>query len=226
MATGDTTDFTARIRGLIPFSWFPRPSATLDAVVAGAASALAFIYSGVVYTRAQSRRVTATGPWLDLIGWDFFGARFRRHRYETDDTWRGRILPEILRPRNTRPAIIQQVANLTGRVPIMYEFTTPYDMGVLNGPYLGFDVAGKWGSIDAHTQALFTAYRPATTGIPEVPGFDAITTAAGHVLGGLDITGKLATLDDIAGDVTDADIYATVAETQAAGATIWTQILS
>jgi hypothetical protein len=225
MPAGDSNDFHNRLKGLLP-NWFGSEPAVLNSWLSGCTAGLVYIYDLLFFVWLQGRRQSASGAFLDLMGWDFFGGRFRRRKHEDDNSWRGRILAEILRPRSTRPAILQHVEDVTGRPATMYEFTNPFDMGSYRGPYIGYGVAGKYGSILAHTQALLDARRPATTGIPEVPGYGVTTTAAGHVLAGYGITGEYARLADIVGEVTDADIYAAVAETQAAGVTVWTRILS
>jgi hypothetical protein len=115
MATGDSNDMLARIRVNLP-PWFPQQGSApvLDGLLTGIASALAFVYSLYAYAVLQTRIGSATGPWLDLIAWDFFGARFLRNPGEADASFRGRILAELIRPRVTREAIQAAVAQLTG----------------------------------------------------------------------------------------------------------------
>lgn len=226
MATGDQADMQARLKGLLPPSWFAGSTPVLDSLVAGFATPLAWAYSLYAYVLLQSRITTASGVWLDRSAWDFFGARFVRRPTEPDAAWRARILPEILRERGTRKGIVQAVTDLTGRAPEMIEFTNGLDNGSLGGPYIGLGRAGHLGSLNMPNQVFLTAYRPATSGIPNVPGLGITATATGSVLAGLGRTGRLSDVSEIVGPVTDADIYRTVAETQAAGVIVWTAIQS
>jgi hypothetical protein len=225
MARGDVQDMVTRLKREVP-NWFGDNHPVVDGILTGVATGLSYAFNFLTYVRNQLRIATAVGGSLDLIGWDFFGPRFQRKKGESDDLWRTRILPEILRPRDTRPAIIQALKNLTGRTPQVIEFTNPVDCGSYGGPYIGYGVAGHWGSVLARTQSLVTAYRPTTTGIPEVPGYGVTTTLSGHVLAGYGITGEYVNASYIQGEVTDAQIYDAVASTQAAGCTAWTQIQS
>lgn len=224
MALGDQADMQARLKGLLPASWFVGATPVLDSALAGFAAPLAWAYSLYAYVLRQSRIATSTGVWLDRSAWDFFGARFRRRLAEPDAAFLARILPEILRERSTRKGVIQAVTDLTGSAPAMIEFTSPLDNGSLGGPYIGLGVAGHLGSVKMPNQAFLTAYRPATSGIPNVPGLGITATAVGSVLAGLGRTGRLSGVSEIVGPVTDADIYRTVAETQAAGVIVWTAI--
>lgn len=225
MARGDVNDMVVRLKGLLP-GWFGDNPPIVTGVLTGIATGLSYAFSVLDYVRQQLRIATASGGNLDLMAWDFFGPRFQRKKGEADDLFRARILPEILRPRGTRPAIVLALKNLTGRTPTVIEFTNPVDCGSYGGPYIGYSVAGHWGSILARTQSLVTAFRPATTGIPEAPGYGNTTCAAGHVIAGYGITGVYASFAMIQGEVTDAQIYDNVASTQAAGCTAWTQIQS
>src|SRR5579862_5296427 len=105
MATGDVPDIVARLRSLLP-PWFPPQGAApiVDGVLTGIATLLSGIYGLIQYARAQSRIATASGAWLDLIAWDFFGSRFLRRTQETDASFIPRIRSELRRPRLTRAA--------------------------------------------------------------------------------------------------------------------------
>jgi hypothetical protein len=73
-------------------------------------------------------------------------------------------------------------------------------------------------------QALITAYRPSTSGIPNIPGYGATSTSTGFYLGGYSVTGEYADMGWIIGAVTDAQIYAAVANVAPIGVIPWTQI--
>lgn len=59
---------------------------------------------------------TATGEWLDRWGWDL--VRLKRKYMEDDDSYRGRIIVELLRLYGTRQAIIKILTDLTGEKPV------------------------------------------------------------------------------------------------------------
>lgn len=225
MAIGDRSDVIVRLKRMLP-PWFGGDSPILDAVLTGLAHNLAWGHDLLRFAKRQMRRLTAEEGYLDLLGWDFFGARFQRRKNETDDSWRGRILPEILRERGTRGGIVQAVKDLTGNTPVVLEFTNGRDCGSYGGPWIGYGYAGAYGSIDAHTQLFLTAIRPKTTGIPDLAGYGSTVAPPGYSLSGYGVYGKYASLSEIVGAVTDADIYRMVADTQAAGVICWTSIVN
>ena len=59
---------------------------------------------------------TATGEYLDRWGWDL--VRLKRKYMEDDDSYRGRIIVELLRLYGTRQAIIKILTDLTGEKPV------------------------------------------------------------------------------------------------------------
>lgn len=86
-----------------------------------------------------------------------------------------------------------------------------------------FGGIGAWGSLNYPAQFLITAYRPPGAGIPNAAGYTSIaapTGGGGYGSGSLEYVG----LANIVGPVTDAEIYATIARTIAAGVTAWTRI--
>src|SRR5260370_7657608 len=76
---GTISDIVNRIRATLA-PWFPDlPSApVLNAVLTSQADQFAFVYQYLQFAANQTRIKTATGGWLDLIAWDYFGARFAR----------------------------------------------------------------------------------------------------------------------------------------------------
>ena len=84
-----------------------------------------------------------------------------------------------------------------------------------------FGGTGCYASTDLAYQLFVTAYRPLTSGVPNASGFDV-----GQ--GGLDVGLGLQLIDmaQVQASVSDAEIYATVAKNQAAGALAWTAIQS
>lgn len=229
---GDVTDFLARLRGQIPQNWFPQPAPVLDSLLTGVSANLSAEYTLANFAFGEMRVATQTNGFLDLTGFDFFGTRFARLPNQQDGQFSAAIRKEVTRSRNTRAAIIQALYDLTGQTATIVEFFNGGDCGAISTPggttgYIGLNVAGCWGSVAARTAFFVNAYRPATTGIPYLPGIGSQVTAPGFALLGLSVGGGAwASLSEISGTVTDAQIYATVAATQASGAIGWTQIFN
>lgn len=216
MSTGDTNDMAARLRAVLP-PWFPDDAPIANGVLAGLAAGLSFGYALIQFAKSQTRIATASGGWLDLIAWDYFSTRFLRRRGEADSSFRPRILKEILRPRQTRDAVTQALTDLTGRAPLIFEPWNPQDCGAYGAGTLGYSAGGCYGSLNCPSQIFITAYRPRGVGIPAVGGY-----AQGAI--GYGSAGEYADMSLVTGPVTDAEIYATVEETVAAGVTAWTDI--
>ena len=221
--TGDTEDFVRRMRAVLPSRWFPDTSPILDGVLTGLASAWAWLYNTLSFVRAQSRIGTASGIWLDVIAEDFFGQRLKRRPAQPDDDFRASIRHELVRERGTRAAVAAALTDLTGRAPAIFEPARTSDTGGYGGLRgggggLGYGVAGGWGSLGLPFQFFVTAYRPHGTGIAAVAGWNASVGAYG--VGAL----EYASPSMIAGQVTDSDIFASVAAVLPANAIAWTQI--
>ena len=130
MAIGDSDDVQARLQSLIPNGWFNSLTAPVrDIVFGGLADSLSWIYALRTAVRAQMRIATASGWFLDLVGWDFFRSDYLRKANETDDSWRKRIIYEIFRERVTRKGIIEVLEDLTGQTPDVFEPANPGDCG-------------------------------------------------------------------------------------------------
>jgi hypothetical protein len=216
--TGDATDIAGRIRNLLP-PWFADTNPVLNAFVAGAAAALAFVYWLYAYAVLQCRILTATGIWLDLIAADFFGPLITRAPNQSDAGFRAVILANLFRERATRRGIISVITALTGYAPAVFEPTCPTDTGVYGGPYLGYGVAGGYGSLLLPAQAFVTVYRPTQPGIASVAGYG--TPAGGY---GVASHAEYASISLINALASDAAIYATIAAAKTAGTIMWTAI--
>jgi hypothetical protein len=222
MAKGDQADFVKRLAGLLPASWF-EPGAganpVRDAELSGAAYNLAWIHSLYKYTLKQTRIATATGVWLDRIAWDFFGPNFARRNGESDSSFRVRLKAEILRPRQTRAAVILAVKDLTGTTPRLYEPWNPYDCGAYGvAGTMAYGCVGCYGSLALPYQLFVTAVQPAGAGVPNVGGY-----GVGPI--GYGVAGEYIDQSLVTGAITANDIYATVARTVAAGVTAWTDVV-
>lgn len=183
MATGDANDMAARIRAVLPISWFPTSSSAgasdtpvLDGVLAGLGATWAAIYSLLSYTKLQTRIASATDFFLDLIAVDFFGASLARRSDETDSAFRVRIQNNIFAPRATRTALGRALTVLTGRPPVIFEPAYTYDTGgygafAQGGGGMGYCVSGGYGSLELPFQCFVTAFRPSAEGISQVAGY-------------------------------------------------------
>jgi hypothetical protein len=220
-ATGGTDDISNRIRSTLP-PWFPdaADSPILTSVITGIADAFSFIYDYLGFAALQTRISTASGGWLDMIGWDFFGARFTRRQGESDASWQPRVQQEILRPRQTRAAISQLLSDLTGRAPRIVELWNAQDCGGYGVAQMGGYGSGPgcYGSLSFNDQVLVTAFHAPTEGIPNADGYGEYN--GGYGVGII----EYGSLSFVTGPITDAEIYARVQQTIAAGTTAWVTI--
>lgn len=220
---GDTDDFVKRLKAVLPSRWFPDRSPILDGVLTGLASACAWLYGLLGFVRQQARIETASGIWLDVIAADFFGQGMSCRPAQLDDDFRASIRRELVRERGTRAAVIAALADLTGRKPVIFEPARASDTGGYGGLHgggggLGYGIVGGWGSLHLPFQCFVTAYRPRGTGIAAVAGWG--TGAGGYGRGAI----EYASLSMIAGQVTDSDIFASVAAVMPVNTIAWTQI--
>lgn len=174
--TGDVPDMLMRLRGNLP-PWFPPQGAApvLDAILTGIATVLSNIYGVVAFARSQVRISTASGGFLDLIAWDYFGDLIARYSDDTDASFLARILQFLLMPRITRAGITAMLTALTGRKPGILALWNPQDCGGWSDGVapciMGWDQAGAWGEI-VPNQLTIVAYRPfGVLGIPPQAGW-------------------------------------------------------
>jgi hypothetical protein len=219
---GTATDMIARLLALLPLRWFADTTPVLTPLLAGLAEGWAWLYAMLGYVRAQTRIATATDSFLDLISVDFLGGTLPRRFGEMDAGFRARIQHELLRPRATRPALVGELTNLTGRVPVVFEPARPADTGGW-GKAGGYGAGGGYGSLMLPFQVFVTAFRPLGTGVPIVGGW-------GHPPGGPAAGGwgsgamEYASLAMVQSQVTDADINQAIASTVPVAVTAWTRI--
>ncbi len=210
--TGDPPDILSRLKGVLPTRWFPDTTPVLDAVLSGFAVTWSSLYDLLAAVRQQSRVATATGSFLDMTSRDFFSTRLSRRPAEADTLFRARILQALRREHATRAALSTVLQDLTGRAPVVFEPSRPADTGAYATGSLGYGAAGAWGSLDLPFQVFITARRSQHSGIAEIAGYGT--------------PGPLvrATLAEIGGQATDADIYAAIASVMPTAATAWTCI--
>lgn len=224
MAVGDQDYFLRSIKQTLPHWFGNSETPILDAILKAYAWAGSFLYSQLAYVRLQTRIKTATDDNLELIADDFFGpGNFPRDQGESDDSYRNRILINIIQERVTRAAIIKVLERLTGRTPKIFEPGRPADTGGYRVGGVGYGVAGGYGSILLHAQFFVTAYRP--NGNNLIDNKLAKSAGYGVSVGGYGVGaiqfGSISMLSNL---VTDAQIYQAVNITRAAGVTAWVQI--
>jgi hypothetical protein len=236
---GDTADFAARLKRLIPRRWTADTAPALDAVLSGFGSAWATLYGILSYAKLQTRIATATDTWLDMISFDFLGRSFWRRKAEPDQSFSARLRKEIFRPRGTRGALALKLTDLTGRAPVIFEPANASDtggwgslgmtqgMGMAYGGKFAAGVGG-YGSIALPSQAFVTAFRARGGGIPDVMGVYLGQGWAGGGIGSLTsgASGSLmvASLSMSQGQITDTDIQAAIVSVAPAASIIWTRI--
>ncbi|SCU75512.1 conserved hypothetical protein [Cupriavidus necator] len=220
--TGDQQDVYRRLRGYLP-PWFGDEADTpiINGLLNGLAYAGAYVYSLYAYAKLQTRILTATDGWLDMIAADFFGSALLRTANQSDASFRARIILSLFRERATRNGMIKVLEDLTGRTPKIIEPTRPADTGAYGGPLIGYGVAGAYGSLLMPFQCFVIAYRPLGTGIPNVAGYGISTGGYGQPS-----QADYASMASIQGAVTDADIYAAIEATRPVGTTVWAAIQS
>ena len=161
LATNTQTLFT-RLRALLPRGWFGQergPVARVDALLQGPSSVLGRVLTQIQYIKLQTRLLTATGAWLDLYAFDYFGTQLRRRSGELDSSYRLRIYTNLLRERGTRHAVYQMLVDITGQIPIMREPRYTLD-GSAYGAQGGYSARRGYGSINFPYVGAAVAYRP------------------------------------------------------------------
>jgi hypothetical protein len=242
MATGDSNDILMRVKMLIPFRWFSWVAPLRDAVLGGLSDSMAWCYSWIVYTRTQSRIATSTGPFLDLISYDFLGRHLPRRGLD-DNTFRTRIMATILQERVTRAGMNNALLSITGATPSIFEPWNTGDAGAWSGPTVAqashgnfaWNTVGGWGATNLPTQVFLNLHRSAFSGVPNVGGWSSAGNLSG--LGSwVNATGSSVTVTGPSGGgieligpstaqigVTDAVIYDTINTTRPTGSIMWTR---
>jgi hypothetical protein len=224
-AIGQIPDIVARLRATLA-PWFPDPAQApvLTSVLTSQADQFNFIYQYLQFAANQTRIKTATGGWLDLIAWDFFGSRFLRRLGEPDASFAARIIKEILRPRQTRAAISQMVVDLVGTPPQIQEAWNPFDWGCYGNPAggCGYGIGIGYGSLRYPNQVFITTLNLPGSGIPNVAGYGS-TGQGGY--GAVGSTAEYTDLSQVVGALTNVELYARISQVIAAGIIAWVDIV-
>lgn len=205
-------DMQLRLRRLLPAGWWADETPVLDGVLLGLGSAVSAVHGLVRYARQQTRLATAAAPWLDLAAQDFLGGRLRRRQQETDDAFRTRLIAAMQRPRATREAVRQAVLRTTGKEPWLFEPRRPADTGAWNTGSLGYGASGGWGCLLRPAQMFVAAERPRGTGCALLAGY-----GSGGII-------AYASKAQIGAQISDAELYAVVADAMPSGAVAWTRL--
>lgn len=236
MAMGDADDMAARIRGVLPGSWFPVSGADngrtpiLNGVLAGLGAAWAQVYTLLSYAKRQTRIASSTDFFLDIVAADFFGGRLVRRVGEPDAAFRSRIQANLFAPRATRAAVSAALADLTGNAPAIFEPAYTHDTGgygtpAQGGGNMGYGRAGGWGSLQLPFQFFIEAYRPLGNGIARVAGYghlgDATAMPGAYGRGAI----QFASNSQLGAQITDDEMNATIAAAVPAATIAWARIL-
>lgn len=216
--TGDREDLARRLRELLPAQWFGDETPNLDATLQAFAQTLSFAHRLIDYADHQTRVMTATHGWLDLVAADFFGDGLPRRPGQSDRSYRALIVANLFRERATRAGLARMLRDLTGREPVIFEPTRPDDTGAYS-VLGGYSVAGGYGSLALPRQVFVRVARPVGSGIPRTAGYR--TPAGGYSVAS---RAQYATIGMVADVVTNADIYSAIERTKPAGTIVWTAI--
>lgn len=219
MAKGDENDFYARLRALLPQSWFSDDASVLKGLLSAGAKSLSWCHALYIYARQQTRISTSTDGWLDLTAYDFFGRALQRPRDMSDDSFRRQMKINLFRERGTRQSLITILEELTASKPFIFEPSRPQDTGAYGGPIIGYGEAGGYGSLRLPYQAFVVVRRPRGEGIPWVAGYQ--TPVAGY---GKPSRGEYVSRDIVVGSVTDNQIYAAISAVKIEGTIVWVRI--
>lgn len=239
MATGDQADMVGRLKAYLPPTWFPNTSQgqttnspILDGLLNGIAWGWAQSYSLLQFAKQQTRIVTASGVFLDMIAFDFFGLFIKRRNAELDNPFRLRIQQELFREKGTRAGLINALTQLTGRAPGIFEPAYPFDTGgyghtgMTAGTGLGYGVAGGYGCLLLPFQFFVVPFRPTGGGVASVAGWGHIGVFNG-MPGGYGVGAiEYISLSFVNTPVTDQNIYDEINDVRPAATIAWTSIRS
>lgn len=217
MAVGDQSDMLARIKAVLPRTWFPDTTPVLDALLSGLGATWSWLYGFLQYVSAQTRIKTASDVFLDIIGKDFFGNALQRKQGEPDSAYRARIFRNLLSPKATRAALANILTEMTGREPIIFEPARPADTGSYKGPAFAYGQAGGWGSLALPNQFFLTVFRPYGNGVANVAGYGGV---GGYGVG----PAEYVDFTMISSEITDEEIIAAVVNALPAASIAWMRI--
>ena len=219
--------FVNLMKAVLPTRWFGETTPVLDALLNGFSAMWEHTYQGIAYIRRQSRLVSASGMWLDLIGEELFGSVVQRRPDENDSDLRTRIQDEITRERCTRNAVATAITSLTGNPISIFEPGHPRDTGGYRshpadtqsaGGGVAYGTAGGWGSLTLPFQFFLHAQRSPVKTTISSSGWNQTFGAYGGPGTGF------ASLKVGNGSVSTRDIYAMASRVTPAAVIAWTKI--
>ncbi|MGE4482003.1 hypothetical protein [Acidocella sp.] len=214
---GDVADMVSRIRQMLPGRWFADQAPVLNAVLNGLGQGWAGIYTFLQQVRAQTRIATATGIFLDIAALDYFGNALPRRAGEGDSAFSARLKANLLAPRATRAGLVDALISLTGQVPTIFEPMNTADTGGYN-VNVAYNNVGGYGCLSMPYQFLVTVKRPTDLPANNTGGY-------GVGPGGYDDAPMFyASAAELAGNISDSEIYATIAEVIPTASIAWTKI--
>lgn len=179
MAIGSEQDIYDRLISNLP-DWFGTDHPILDAILAAfngfnqnptQATTAYFHYNfQYLYAKLQLRIQTATDINLDLISQDYLGNALPRRQNENDESYRARILVNLVRPRATREAMRMALLQLTGYEPIIIEPWNFFDHGAYRVLPLAYNVGGGYGT-NAPYQAWIYVFTDPNQGMGNYSGY-------------------------------------------------------
>jgi hypothetical protein len=224
---GDLNDIVNRLWSALPKRWFAEQSPNLTTVLTCIATPWVWLYNFILYVRLQTRLVTATEDWLDLIANDYFGRKLQRKPGEADFAYRARIQNALLQGAATRVAVSSGIEKLVGTRPNIFEPANCMDTGsygAINGhpqltaTGLAYGRVGGWGSLELPLQFFISTTRPPVPGVGMLAGYG--TSYGGYGEGSI----SYVDLSLLPGQVTDRDIQTTLSDLLPINAVAWLKI--
>lgn len=213
----DMPGLLMRLKAVLPVGWFADSTPILDAVLTGIANGWVQAFSLLDAANQQGRIQTASGVFLDIAAQDYFGGALTRRAAEADTAYSARIQQNLVGARATRASVVETLQDLTGRTPVVFEPRNPADTGGYN-VNVGYGVAGRYGSLAMPYQFLVQAYRPDSLPVSNASGY-------GVGPGGYNSAPTFyASLSEFQGNVSDAEIYASIASVVPTTTIAWTSI--
>ena len=136
-----------------------------------------------------------------------------------------RVKHEILRPRDTRLALIEALTDLTGRAPVVFEPRNAYDTGTYATPSnYAYGVVGGYGNMTLPWQMFIHAFLPVTSakGVGNVAGYGV--PIGSYRSGTVGTKIEYITPAQIVQLISAQDINNTIVATLPAGTVGWTAI--
>lgn len=217
-------DILNRLKSATPSSWFGDGSVILDSVLNAFAWVAYQAYCSIEDASLQLRLKTATGPFLDLFSFDFFGMGLSRKFGESDTGFRSRIIPRLFREKGTRDAISNIIFELIGVLPVILEPRRIMDTAAYNINNCGYGVAGRYGSLSLPFQCFVDIILPASASDSSLP----FISGYGIPTGGYSTPSRseYTSLSAFKDNVQLMEIYNALNEVKPVATTIWVTIKS